>query len=152
MFVYDCLLHSSAIFGQDVVQAASSHESLGGPSTLPIPSLPFPLTLDKRTKDKFGQGDSKPIQQPQDGEAIFGDHVASRLRQFTARQKAIAYIEIDRLLLKIQYPNDPYFNPRQPPNTTNSPTAPSQNGPAPAAQPSGLPADPNSSPQPNFEY
>ena len=54
-----------------------------------------------------------------DEEGLFGGHVASRLRQLTDRQKAIAYVEIDKLLLKIQYPNDAYFNPPQPSHHSN---------------------------------
>ena len=46
-----------------------------------------------------------------DEEAAFADSVAARLRCLMPQQKAIAYIEIDKLLLRVQCPNDPYFNP-----------------------------------------
>ena len=49
--------------------------------------------------------------QSEDEAGSFGEHVASRLRHFTNRQRAIACIEINKLLLKIEFPNDPYFNP-----------------------------------------
>ena len=47
--------------------------------------------------------DTKP-----DEEGAFGDSVAARLRCLSPRQKAVAYIEIDKVLLGLKYPNDPY--------------------------------------------
>ena len=45
-----------------------------------------------------------------DEEGSFANAVASRLRRLTPRQKAIAYLEIDKVLLRLQYPEDPNFN------------------------------------------
>ena len=49
--------------------------------------------------------------QSEDEAGSFGEHVVSSLRRFTNRQRAIACIEINKLLFKIEFPNDPYFNP-----------------------------------------
>ena len=46
----------------------------------------------------------------QDKEGAFGEKLVLCLHKFSSRQKAIAYIEINKLLL-IQFPNDPYFVP-----------------------------------------
>lgn len=137
------------------LQNSVPQESLPGPSVAatdtPVPF--FGRRANKRAKELIENKNVPTMKQPkmendqvQDGDAIFGDHVASRLRQFSPRQKAIAYIEIDRLLLKIQYPNDPYFNPRQQ-SATNSPL---QNPiPAAASTQSTVPAEPHS-PEPNY--
>ena len=139
------------------LQNSTSQESLPGPSVAAATDNPVPFfgrRANKRAKDQNENKTTAPIikqpklenDQQQDGDAIFGDHVASRLRQFTPRQKAIAYIEIDRLLLKIQYPNDPYFNPRQQ-SVTNSPL---QNPiPQTASQTNTTVPEPNS-PEPNY--
>ena len=42
------------------------------------------------------------VQQQQDGEASFGEHIAACLREMNPRQRAIARIEIDKLLMNIQ--------------------------------------------------
>ena len=57
--------------------------------------------------------------------------MASRLRNFSSRQKAIAYVEINKLLLNIQLPNDPYLvpshaNPSQLPYPSTSQHTPSE--------------------------
>ena len=49
--------------------------------------------------------DTKP-----DEEGAFGDSVAARLWCLSPRQKTMAYIEIDKVLLGLKYPNDPYLN------------------------------------------
>ena len=46
------------------------------------------------------------LQQQQDGEAAFGEHVAACLRQMNPRERAIARLEIDKILFKVQYPED----------------------------------------------
>ena len=48
------------------------------------------------------------LQQQQDGEAAFGEHVAASLglRQLNPRERAIAKIEIDKILFKVQYSED----------------------------------------------
>ena len=49
----------------------------------------------------------------QDREGTFGDHVASCLRQLNPCQRAIARVEIDKLLLNMQFPedgNETYFS------------------------------------------
>ena len=43
------------------------------------------------------------LQQQQDGEAAFGEHVAASLWQLNPRERAIAKIEIDKILFKVQY-------------------------------------------------
>ena len=137
------------------LQNSTPQESLPGPS-VPTADNPVPFfgrRANKRAKELNENKNFPAVKQPklendqqEDGDAIFGDHVASRLRQFTPRQKAIAYIEIDRLLLKIQYPNDPYFNPRQQ-SATNSPLQ-TQIPPATSTQ-SIVPSEPKS-PEPNY--
>ena len=42
----------------------------------------------------------------QDGEAAFVEHVAASLRQLNPRERAIAKIEIDKILFKVQYSED----------------------------------------------
>ena len=54
--------------------------------------------------DELDQALISRLDKLQDGEAAFGDHVAACLRQFNPRQRAIARVEIDRLLLNIQFP------------------------------------------------
>ena len=82
--------------------------------------------------------DSLQGMEKQDEEGAFGENVASRLRKFSSRQKAIAYVEINKLLLNIQFPNDPYFIPShaiplssssQLPYPTPSQHSPSQHAP-----------------------
>ena len=46
--------------------------------------------------------------QQEDGEEAFGKHVAACLRQMNPRQRAITRIEIEKLLLNMQFPDDPY--------------------------------------------
>ena len=46
------------------------------------------------------------LQQQQDGEAAFVEHVAASLRQLNPRERAIAKIEIDKILFKVQYSED----------------------------------------------
>ena len=48
------------------------------------------------------------LQQHQDGDTAFGEHVAACLRQMHPSQRAIARIEIDKVLLQIQYPEEPH--------------------------------------------
>ena len=48
-----------------------------------------------------------------DEEGMYGEHVASRLRKLSKQQKALAYIEIDRLFYSIEFgpgafPSAPY--------------------------------------------
>lgn len=43
-----------------------------------------------------------------DDEGYFGQHVAATLRKFNDRQKAIAKIQIEQLLVNIEFPSDPY--------------------------------------------
>ena len=43
------------------------------------------------------------LQQQQDGQAGFAEHVAASLRQLNPRERAIAKIEIDKILFKVQY-------------------------------------------------
>lgn len=50
------------------------------------------------------------LQKPPDGEAAFGEHVASCLRQLNPRQRALARIEIDKVLFTAQFPEAPYSN------------------------------------------
>ena len=47
----------------------------------------------------------------QDEASSFGEHVASRLRVFTLRQRARACLETDRVLFDIEFPNEPVFCP-----------------------------------------
>ena len=46
------------------------------------------------------------LQQQQDGEAAFGEHVAASLRQLNSRERAIARHEIDNILFKVQFAED----------------------------------------------
>ncbi len=41
---------------------------------------------------------------PADGEAHFANHIASVLRELPSRQRALAKIEIDRILFSFQFP------------------------------------------------
>jgi len=45
-----------------------------------------------------------------DEEGAFCESLAQRIRHFSSRQKAIAYIEINKLLLNIEFPGDPYHS------------------------------------------
>ena len=56
--------------------------------------------------DELDQALISRLDKLQDGEAAFGDHIASCLRQLNPRQRAIARVEIDKLLLNIQFPAD----------------------------------------------
>lgn len=47
----------------------------------------------------------------EDAASAFGRHVSSRLRRLTPRQNAIACLEINKLLLNIEFPNEPQFPP-----------------------------------------
>lgn len=51
------------------------------------------------------------LQEQQDGEAAFGEHVAACLRQLSPRLRAIARIEIDKVLMHLQFPDDSYSEP-----------------------------------------
>lgn len=42
---------------------------------------------------------------PEDEAAAFGSHVASRLRGFSKHQMAIACVEIEKVLLNIEFPS-----------------------------------------------
>ena len=47
------------------------------------------------------------LQKERDEAGSFEDHVAARLRRFSARQRAKACLEIDRILYDIEFPNEP---------------------------------------------
>ena len=56
----------------------------------------------------------------------FGDHVAARLRGFSAQQRARACLEIDRVLYDIEFPNEPIISqlpsyPQYPPHPHHHP-------------------------------
>ena len=57
------------------------------------------------------------VQEHQDGEAAFGEHVAACLRQLNPRQRAVARIEIDKVILHLQFPEEPYSTTPQPNDT-----------------------------------
>ena len=46
------------------------------------------------------------LQQQQNGEAAFGEHVAACLRQLNPCERAIARLEIDKILFKVQFPEN----------------------------------------------
>ena len=85
-----------------------------------IPLVPDTVTAShKKRKRENSCGDEldtallkrlEGLQQQQDGEAAFGEHVASCLRQMNPRQRALARIEIDKVILNIQFPEDSYSN------------------------------------------
>ena len=49
------------------------------------------------------------LQQQQDGETAFDEHVAATLQQMNPHQQAIARIGIDKVLLRSQFPEHPYL-------------------------------------------
>ena len=103
--------------------SSSTHSVVANESSCstPIKSLNDSWRKSKNLKKKFRSSmddvekqlistiknldDTKP-----DEEGAFGDSVAARLRCLSPRQKAVAYIEIDKVLLRLKYPNDPYLN------------------------------------------
>ena len=46
-----------------------------------------------------------------DAEGHFGEHVAATLRRFTPQQRAIAKLEIDRVLVNVEFPSTPNHPP-----------------------------------------
>ena len=46
-----------------------------------------------------------------DGETHFGNHVAATLRRLTPKQQAIAKLQIDQILLNVEFPCEPYTHP-----------------------------------------
>ena len=48
------------------------------------------------------------LHKEQNGETAFGEHVAASLQLMTPRQRASARVEIDKVLLNIQFPEEPY--------------------------------------------
>ena len=61
--------------------------------------------------------------QDQDDAVAFGNHVATRLRTFTPRQYVIACLQIEKVLVDIQFPpshdHDPYSTSSVPPQHTS---------------------------------
>ena len=60
----------------------------------------------QESMDELDQALISRLDKLQDGEAAFGDHVASCLQQLNPRQRAITRVEIDKLLFNIQFPAD----------------------------------------------
>lgn len=46
-----------------------------------------------------------------DAEGHFGEHVAATLRRFTPQQRAFAKLEIDRVLVNVEFPSTPNHPP-----------------------------------------
>ena len=61
----------------------------------------------KKANDQVDELLVAELQKEHDEAGSFGDHVAARLRRFSARQRAKACLEIDRILYDIEFPNEP---------------------------------------------
>ena len=59
----------------------------------------------------------------QDEATAFGNHVAARLKSFTPRQYAIACLQIEKVLVNVQFPqshdHDPFLTCSVPPQHTS---------------------------------
>ena len=104
--------------------ASSSAASAHTPAPIPAPtpantpaqqsSVPPATRKRKRRESGIDEVDEAllstldKLHQHQDGEKAFGEHIASCLRQLNPHQRAIARVEIDKVLLNLQFPEDPY--------------------------------------------
>ena len=91
-------------------------------SSRPSPTLRSTSPQRKRKKKNAVDVDELLVEKltsHQDEASSFGEHVAARLRGFTARQRAMACLEIDRVLLNIEFP--PEVHVPHPQNTSYIP-------------------------------
>ena len=68
-----------------------------------------PPKKKKKASDQVDELLVAELQKERDEAGTFGDHVAARLRRFSARQRAKACLEIDRILYDIEFPNEPVY-------------------------------------------
>ena len=125
------LISCQYIYFRSVTPASSTPASirLSTPVNLSSPPPPTPQSRSKSRKRKKQQADEvddallarlEGIQkEKQDEEGSFCESIASQLRTFTNRQKAVAYVEINKLLLNIEFPSDPYITQSHPHTSSN---------------------------------
>ena len=63
----------------------------------------------KGIEDRQAKRDHRP--ETVDGEGHYGSHVAATLRKLTPKQQAIARLQIDQVLLNVEFPCDPSYPP-----------------------------------------
>ena len=86
-------------------------------SSVPVTRSLSPAGRPKASKQRKHEADELLVLQiekltsERDEASSFGEHVASRLQQFTPIQRARACMEIDKVLYDIQFPNEPVFTP-----------------------------------------
>ena len=65
--------------------------------------------IDELLKTELKEIQNRRIRrEPNDSEGYFGQHVAATLRRFNDRQKAIAKLKIEQVLVTVEFPSDPY--------------------------------------------
>ena len=118
------LMQSSAQSTRLTVQP--TRQSLLPHSQSPSSRSTSPQSKRRKKKDTVDNLDRLLVSQidhltaERDEASSFGEHVASRLKGFTPRERALACLEIDKVLLNIEFPNDiPFSSPHNVPYAPN---------------------------------